>query len=392
MTSERTGRDGASSRPNEDAGVVASGAPSRIVIKLGTSTLTSADGALDVAYIADVARQVVAQQVLGRSVILVTSAAIRAGMQRLALPGKPQTIPQKQAASAIGQGVLMHLYSEAFAQYGIPVAQVLLTREDFRERARYLNARNTFAAILKYGAVPIVNENDTVAVDEIRVGDNDTLAALVASLVGADALLLLSDVDGLYDQDPTHNPEAKRIPVVKTIDRALEQLATGARTAVGTGGMVTKIRAGRICAGSGVRMTIAHGRQPDVVSRALSGEIGTIFLPKNVQLKHRKRWIAYGAALKGSITVNDGAKQRLVDEGKSLLPAGVVKVEGRFQRGELVQLVGCDGASFAQGFVNYGHDDLAKIMGKRTSEIASVLGMKTRDEVVHRDDLVLNIV
>lgn len=363
----------------------------RIVVKVGTSTLTQGGGPPDTGYIADLARQIVAQRALGRAVILVTSGSIRAGMHRLNLAGRPQTIPQKQAAAAIGQGLLMHSYSEAFAAHGVPVAQVLLTREDFRERERYLNARNTFAAILKYGAVPIVNENDTVAVDEIRFGDNDTLGALVSSLVGADALLLLSDVDGLFDKDPTQNPDAKLIPVVETVDRSVEQRAGGARTSMGTGGMVTKVRAAKICAGSGVRMTIANGRADDVIARSLGGEIGTLFVPSVNSLRHRKRWIAYGAAPKGAITVNDGAKQRLVEEGKSLLPAGVIDIRGHFRPGELVQLLDQTGGQFAQGFVNYGHEDLIKIMGLRTTEIATVLGVKTRDEVVHRDDLVLDI-
>jgi glutamate 5-kinase len=363
----------------------------RIVVKVGTSTLTQGGGPPDVDYIAELARQIVEQRALGRSVILVTSGSIRAGMHRLNLSGRPQTIPQKQAAAAIGQGLLMHSYSEAFAAYGVPVAQVLLTREDFRERERYLNARNTFAAILKYGAVPIVNENDTVAVDEIRFGDNDTLGALVSSLVGADALLLLSDVDGLFDRDPTQYPDAKLIPIVETVDRSVEQRATGARTSMGTGGMMTKVRAAKICAGTGVRMTIANGRAGNAIARAISGEIGTLFVPSATSLRHRKRWIAYGAAPKGAITVNDGAKQRLVEEGKSLLPAGVIEIRGHFRPGELVQLLDQTGSRFAQGFVNYGDEDLTKIMGLRTTEIAAVLGVKTRDEVVHRDDLVLDI-
>jgi len=363
----------------------------RVVVKVGTSTLTLDGGPPDVSYIRDLARQIVAQRALGRSVVLVTSGSIRAGMHRLELSGRPKTIPQKQAAAAIGQGLLMHSYSEAFAEYGIPVAQVLLTREDFRERSRYLNARNTFAAILKYGAIPIVNENDTVAVDEIRFGDNDTLGALVASLVEADALVLLSDVDGLFDSDPTHNPEATLIRVVEAVDSTVEQRASGARTSMGTGGMVTKVRAAKICAGSGVRMTIANGRTPNVIGRALEEEIGTLFLPRTTRLRHRKRWIAYSSSPKGSITVNDGAKQRLVEEGKSLLPAGVIEVRGRFSIGELVQLLDMEGNSFAQGFVNYGYDDLVKIKGRRTSEIAALLGAKTHDEVVHRDDLVLDL-
>ena len=375
----------------------------RIVVKVGTSTLSQDGGPPDPEFIDDLARQIAAQRALGRSVNLVTSGSIRAGMDRLNLPGKPTTIPQKQAAAAIGQGLLMHLYSQAFASHNIPVAQVLLTREDLRDRARYLNARNTFAAILGYDAVPIVNENDTVAVDEIRFGDNDTLAALVASLVEADTLILLSDVAGLYDSDPTRNPDAKLIPIVAAADRSIEQLATGSRTTMGTGGMVTKIRAARIASASGIRMHIADGRRPDAIADSLSCKAGTLFLPRTTRLRQRKQWIAYAASPKGSITVNDGAKLRLVQEGKSLLPAGVVEVAGDFQAGDLVQILDLDGLRFAQGFVNYGVGDLEKIKGKRTTEIAALLLTVTvpaggptnkksrqRDEVVHRDDLVLD--
>ncbi len=328
---------------------------------------------------------------VGHSVILVSSGAIRAGMVRLNLAGRPRTIPQKQAAAAVGQGLLMHTYAEAFDAHHLPVAQVLLTREDLHDRARYLNARNTFAALLHARAVPIVNENDTVAVDEIKFGDNDTLAALVASLVEADALLLLSDVDGLYERDPTAFPEAKLIPTVETIDRALEQRAGGARTSLGTGGMTTKLQAAKICVRTGVRMVIAHGRRADVVADALGGHCGTQFLPSPQRLRSRQRWIAYGVTPSGSVTVNDGARLRLVDEGKSLLPAGVIAVAGPFAAGELVRLVDASGQPFAQGFVNYGHHDVQKIMGRRTADIAALLGHKPADEIIHRDNLVLNL-
>ncbi|MBV9850849.1 MAG: glutamate 5-kinase, partial [Armatimonadetes bacterium] len=353
----------------------------RIVIKLGTSTLTRGGGPPDAAYIADLAGQVARQQAQGRSVVLVSSGAIRAGMDRLRLAGRPRTIPQKQAAAAVGQGRLMHTYAEAFDAHDIAVAQILLTRDDLRDRTRYLNARNTFAALLHARIVPIVNENDTVAVDEIKFGDNDTLAALVASLIEADALLLLSDVAGLYDRDPTQFPDAQLIPVVEQIDRNIERLAGGVRTQVGTGGMTTKIQAAKICAGSGVRMTVADGRRPDVIADALAGRCGTLFLPRALPLRARQRWIAYGVIPRGTVTVNDGARQRLVDEGKSLLPAGVTHVSGHFHAGELVQLVDSQGHPFAQGFVNYAHDELARIMGRRTDEIAPLLGSKPADEV-----------
>lgn len=363
----------------------------RIVIKVGTSTLTRAGGPPDSAYIADLAAQIAAQQALGRSVVMVTSGAIRAGMDRLKLPGRPRSIPQKQAAAAVGQGLLMHTYSEAFAAHNIAVAQVLLTRDDLRDRTRYLNARNTFTALLGHNVVPIVNENDTVAVDEIKFGDNDTLAALVASLIEADALLLLSDVAGLYDRDPSQFPDSQLIRAVETIDRALEQRAGGSQTQMGTGGMATKIQAAKICASTGVTMFIADGRHPDVISQALNGDCGTQFLPKPIPMRSRQRWIAYGVVPKGTVTVNEGARERLIDEGKSLLPAGITHVSGHFAPGDLVRLADGRGHPFAQGFVNYGHAELFKIMGCRTADIAALLGASAGDEVIHRDNLVLDL-
>lgn len=312
-------------------------------------------------------------------------------MDRLQFAGRSRSIPQKQAAAAVGQGLLMHSYSEAFAAHDIAVAQILLTREDLRDRARYLNARNTFGALLRSRVVPIVNENDTVAVDEIKFGDNDTLAALVASLVEADSLLLLSDVAGLYEQDPSLFPQSQLIPVVEKIDKALEQRAGGAQTTVGTGGMATKIKAAKICVRTGVRMVIANGRAQNIIAEALAGGAGTQFLPLAHSLRSRQRWIAYGVAAKGVLTVNDGARLRLVEGGKSLLPAGITNVAGAFQTGDLVRLADADGRVFAQGFVNYSHIDLVRIMGRRTADIAAILGAKGADEVVHRDNLVLDI-
>lgn len=363
----------------------------RIVIKVGTSTLTEGSGPPDREYVRDLAAQIARQKAAGCSVILVSSGAIRAGMDRLNLAGRPRTIPQKQAAAAVGQSRLMQIYEEAFAAHDIPVAQVLLTRDDFRERSRYVNASNTFGALLKFGAIPIVNENDTIAVEEIRFGDNDTLAALVASLAGANALLLLSDVAGLYDKNPSQFSDAKLIPLVPKIDRAVEQLAGGSGSVVGTGGMRTKIAAAKICARSGIPMVIAHGREPNVVARALAGECGTRFLPQTVRpLAPRKRWIAFGATPKGTLTVNDGAKRQLVEGGKSLLPAGVTHMTGSFVAGDLVEIVDAAGRPFAQGFVNYDHAALGKIMGRQTAEIAGILGDGRPDEVVHRDNLVVS--
>ncbi len=312
-------------------------------------------------------------------------------MDKLRLPGRPRSIPQKQAAAAIGQGLLMHTYAEAFEAFGVPVAQILLTREDLQDRRRYLNACNTFEVLLAHRVVPIVNENDTVAVDEIKFGDNDTLAALVASLIGADTLLLLSDVAGLYDRDPALDPDARLIPRVETVDRALEASAGGVQTLMGTGGMTTKIQAAKICANTGVRMFIADGRRPNVVSDALSGACGTQFIPKPTRLRSRQRWIAYGVTPKGAIMVNEGAKQKMVAGGSSLLPAGIVQASGHFAAGDLVTLADPHGAAFAQGFVNYSQAQILKIQGCRTDEILPRLGVKPSDEVIHRDNLVLDL-
>ncbi len=361
------------------------------MVKVGTSTLNPKGGPPDTGYIQDLAHQIASLGDAGHSVILVSSGAIRAGMARLGLTGRPRTIPQKQAAAAVGQGLLMQSYAEAFAVHGLSVGQVLLTRDDLRDRSRYLNARNTLAALLRAHVIPIINENDTVAVEEIKFGDNDTLAALVSSLAEADVLLLLSDVAGLYSSDPTHSDTAQLIPLVDKIDDFVERLAGGTQSALGTGGMTTKIQAARICVRTGTRMVIADGRRPHVLRDALAGDCGTQFMPVPAPLRSRQRWIAYGLAPQGSIGVNAGAKARLVQEGKSLLPAGVVAVSGRFGAGDLVALADDQGQPFAQGFVNYSHDDIAKIMGRRTAEIAALLGSKPHDEVIHRDNLVLHL-
>jgi len=363
----------------------------RIVIKVGTSTLTQGSGPPDESYINDLADQIAALARTGAGVILVTSGSIRAGMAALDLPGRPKTIPQKQAAAAVGQGLLMQTYAHAFARNGLSVGQILLTREDLRDRTRYLNARNTFTALLKYGAVPIVNENDTVAVEEIKFGDNDTLAALVGSLVEATHVLLLSDVDGLYDKDPREHADAKHIAVIERVDSSVERLGGGVRSNVGTGGMTTKIGAARICASAGMHMTIADGRRPNVVQDALAGRCGTLFMPDANPLRQRQRWIAFGQEPRGLIEVNDGARHHVLEGGKSLLPAGILSVTGEFRAGEMVGLVDPEGKRFARGFVNYGHEQVALIKGRRSSEIQKILGQKTYDEVVHRDNLVLDI-
>ena len=362
----------------------------RIVVKVGSSTLTKGEGELNRAYIESLAHQVAEQHKLGRSVILVTSGAIPVGRDRLHLKSRPHTIPQKQAAAAIGQGLLMQAYAQAFDQHGVAVAQILLTRDDLSDRVRYLNASNTIKTLLGFGAVPIVNENDTVAVDEIRFGDNDTLAARVASLAQADILVLLSDVAGLYDRNPSQFADAKLIPVVSTIDKTIERLAGGAGSALGTGGMRTKIDAAKICVQAGFPMVIADGALDGAIAQAIDGLVGTRFLPSVDQpLPSRKRWLAFGGAPKGTLTVNEGAHAQITGAGKSLLAAGITDVTGDFAEGDVVNVAVQSGDIFAQGVVNFDCATVSQIMGKRSDEITATTARKVRAEVVHRDNLVL---
>jgi glutamate 5-kinase len=369
----------------------------RIVIKVGTSTLTDENGSLDRVYIASLAMQCAAEHRLGTDVVIVSSGAIRAGIdqweQRAGKPAQPlkqTTMPFKQAMAAIGQPLLMQAYLAAFVAYDLPVAQVLLTREDFGERHRFLHARNTLHQLLKMGIVPIINENDTVATEEIRFGDNDTLAAMVASMLDADLLILLSDVEGLYERDE-RGRYTRLVPEVSRIDETIWHMARGSGSRVGTGGMITKLQAAQIAAASGVTMVIAHGRHEGIVHHICRGRdfVGTVFHPLPRKLCHRKRWLAYGLPAAGSITVNAGAKERIVTDGKSLLPAGIVRCEGRFLPQQVVEVRDEQGEVFARGFTNYSSEELGRIAGCQTTEIEAKLGFKRADEVIHRDNLVL---
>jgi len=362
----------------------------RVVIKVGTSTLTDGRGLVDRAYLTSLAGQIAGLKSRSMDVLLVTSGAIRAGIEKLGLSERPKTMPEKQAAAAVGQGLLMHTYSEVFGAHGVTTGQVLLTREDFGDRRRYLNARNTMLTLLRYGVVPIVNENDTVAVEEIRVGDNDTLAAVVASSLEAGLLILLSDVPGLCDARPGKSPSASVIPVVTRIDERIRSIAGGAQGMNGTGGMQTKIEAAEIAMKSGVTMVVADGRRPNVIADAAAGkQVGTTFLPQEERLRSRKRWIAFGAPARGGIMVNDGAKKMICELGKSLLAVGITDTVGEFSSGDMVKVLDGEGNQFARGFVNYSAGEVERIKGKRSSEIEGVLGYKDFDEVIHRDNMVL---
>lgn len=326
----------------------------------------------------------------GKEVLLVTSGAVGAGMGRLGLKQKPKTIPHKQALAAIGQGQLMQVYAKLFSEYGKTVAQVLLTREDLGQRNRYLNARHALLTILDYGLIPIINENDVVAVEELKFGDNDTLSALVAGLVDADLLLILSDIEGLYTADPRHDDQAALISQVGEITPEIEALAGGAGTIIGTGGMFTKIQAAKIATNSGVSLVIAKGDQRGIINKVVEGqEVGTLFIAKEHKLQSRKRWLAFGLPLHGRLNIDSGAVKALLERGKSLLPRGVIRVEGEFQEGDLVAVCDLTGQEIARGLVNYSSEEVKKIKGCYSKEILTVLGHKHYDEIIHRDNLVV---
>ena len=360
----------------------------RVVVKIGTSTLCNSTGSPDAEYIGSLAAQIADLRGGGIECVIVSSGAIRAGLDRLTLPRLPKSTPLKQAAAAVGQGRLMQLYGEAFAPHQMEVAQILLTRDDFHERRRYLHAANTLRALLRLSVVPIVNENDTVAVDEIKVGDNDTLAAQVAGMVEADLLILLSDIDGLYTADPNSDPTAALLRQVYDIDEVVGAV-TESRGAYGTGGMKTKIEAARIATRCGIPMVIAHGRRPEIVRDAIDGSAGTYFASAGSLLSARKRWLAGSKNPSGSLTIHSDAVQQVRRHGKSLLAAGVLDVTGSFAPGDLVGLLDDAGRVFAQGIVTCGDQQLRRIKGLRSSDIASEYGATPVAEVVHRDNLVL---
>ncbi len=356
----------------------------RIVVKVGTSTLTFPDMRLDMERIESLVNELVQARKSDKDVVLVTSGAIAAGMGKLNWETRPRTIPRQQAAAAIGQSHLMHTYEESFGEHGQLVAQVLLTQADISDRKRYTNANNTLSTLLQCGVIPIINENDTVAVDEIKVGENDTLAALVTNLIKADLLLILSDVDGFYDR-------SKRvISVIPSITPELKEMAGGEGSELSLGGMVTKLNAAEIVTGAGEIMVIANGKKPDVITRVLEGyDEGTIFLPRSDKMSGRKRWIAYSLPCRGTIKVDAGAKRALVERGRSLLPSGITEVSGDFEFGDAVRCVDENSEEFARGLTNYSVKEADIIKGKRTDQIEPLLGYMYYDEVIHRDKLVI---
>ncbi len=362
----------------------------RVVIKIGSRVLTDANGALDMAVIGRICEEISLLRQQGLEVIVVSSGAIAAGRSELGLTYKPQTIPHKQAAAAVGQTRLMQAYESSLSPHKLKAAQVLLTSEDLGSRQRFLNARATLDTLLGFGIIPIINENDTVVVDEIKFGDNDNLSALVTNVAEAHLLLILTDIEGFYSADPNTHPEAKLIPLVKGISREVERAAGGSGSTVGTGGMATKVAAAKKAGKNGVATIMVSGKRSGIIVAALRGEeVGTLFLPSGIGINRRKHWIAYTLKPSGKITVDDGARNALLKKGKSLLPSGVVQVEGRFERGACVRLCGVDGVEFARGLSDYSSVESVRLAGCKSSEIEGILGYHYGDVIIHRDNLVL---
>lgn len=360
----------------------------RIVLKIGSSILTDSEGNLVEERFGDLASQIVELQRNGLKVIVVSSGAIASGMKKLNLKKKPPEIHLKQAIAACGQGLLMWNYEKAFSSFGVNVAQILLTHDGLSNRKRFLNARRTIHKLLQMEIVPIVNENDSVAVEEIMIGDNDNLASLVTSLTGSDLMILLTNIDGIYREYSSKTSDALPISLVEVIDDSLEKLARDTMGTTTTGGMITKIEAARKASAFGVPSVIANGCVEDVILKILKGEnIGTFVLPSKDKLNARKHWIVFNLQISGEIIVDKGAKDALVEKGKSLLPSGIKEVRGDFEIGDSVLCIDDKGNEIAKGIVSYDSDEIRRIIGVKTSEIERILGYKYSNEIVHRDDL-----
>ena len=365
----------------------------RIVVKLGTGLVTGGSDHLNPDIVSGLVAQVAELHKQGGELIVVSSGAIASGRHKLGLSRKVRGIPYKQVLAAVGQSRLMYFYDQLFSQHDITVAQALLARADLADRAGYLNARNTLLALLELRVIPIVNENDVVAVDEIKeskFGDNDSLSAMVANLVDADLLLILSDIAGLYTADPHRYPEARLIPLVEKIDSGIEKLAAGTTSSLATGGMVTKIEAAKLATASGVTVVVASGREPEVIRRVAGGEaVGSRFLAQTTKLESRKRWMLSGLSTKGKLVVDSGAATALKKRRSSLLAAGIKQVSGRFEQGDIVNIYDPEGNRLGCGLTNYSSADVGIIKGARSGEIATLLGHDYGSEVVHRNNLVV---
>ncbi|HUH07045.1 MAG TPA: glutamate 5-kinase [Egibacteraceae bacterium] len=364
--------------------------PGRVVLKVGSSSLRDASGGLDIDLVAELVRQIAGLREQGTEVVLVSSGAVAAGIAPLGLSARPQSLAMLQAAASVGQGILVHTYQSSFARHGLVCGQVLLTPDDVVVRARYLNARTTFEKLLELGAVPLVNENDTVATDELKFGDNDRLAALAASMLGAGLLVLLSDVDGLLDGDPA---EGAKLAVVDRVDDVASldgRLFGGVGSEVGSGGMASKLEAARIMAFSGGHAVIANARRPGVIGQAVDGDhVGTWFPPARRRPESRKLWIAFAPIPKGRLVVDEGAARALVQRGSSLLAAGVVDAVGDFTAGDAVDVIGPEGRPLARGLVAYARRDVLQLRGRSTEDLAAELGVEYAKAIIHRDSLVV---
>ncbi|MBN3038675.1 MAG: glutamate 5-kinase [Candidatus Omnitrophica bacterium] len=367
----------------------------RIVVKVGTRVLTCGDYRIDKSWIKELVAQIALLLERNIEVILVTSGAIGAGMGMLKAKTRPKLLPQQQACAAIGQSQLMKIYDTLFREHGLLTAQILLTAEDLGNRKRYLNAKNTLLTLLGYkNVVPIINENDTVSVDEIKFGDNDRLSAQVATLTHADLLIILSNVDGLYDTRPSKSQHKllKKCVIsrVDKIDCEIEKVATKSLDSIGTGGMATKVQAAKMCGTSGIACIVGNGREKNILLKIVEGQdVGTLFVPKSEKLEAKKRWIGFSTKLKGEVFVDEGAKQALTVSKKSLLAKGIVKIRGNFAVGDTVSIMDINGKEFARGLANYSSTELSKIKGQKSDQIAEILGYKYYDEAIHRDHLVI---
>jgi len=362
----------------------------RVVVKIGSQILSSAEG-IEETLLKDLVRQLAALHSQRKEIVIVSSGAVAAGMTQLGRKERPKTIPEKQALAAVGQIRLMALYERHFSRFEKNVAQVLLTHEDLANRQRYINAKHTFQMLLESCIIPIVNENDTVAVEEMKFGDNDHLSALVATLLEADLLVILSDVEGIYDCDPRTHANASLFPLIKEIKEVKAKILDDSRSSFGTGGITTKIGAAEEASAAGIPTVITSGLKAGTLTSVFdpSAEIGTLILPDENRLTNRKHWIAYNLKPAGDVVVDQGAHDALVRKGKSLLPSGLKEIRGSFGVGECVRCLDLDGREFARGLVNYSAQELNQIKGLHTSKIEKILGYRAYDEIIHRDDLVL---
>jgi glutamate 5-kinase len=362
----------------------------RVVIKIGSSVLTDENGELQDSVFYEIANDISQLKSKKIETVVVSSGAIASGMKKLGLKEKARDVPMKQAIAACGQSALMWNYERAFSEFGERVAQILLTHDGLADRRRFLNARKTLLTLLRIGIIPIVNENDTVAVEEIMFGDNDNLAALVTSLVEADLLVLLTNIDGLYTNDPRNHRDAEFISVINEIDKEIQKMAGKTFGRTTTGGMKTKIEAAKAAAAFGVPTIIANGKRSSTLANIFSGEkIGTLFLPSHERIRGRKHWIAFTLKPSGDLIIDNGAKRAIASLGKSLLPSGIIGVKGDFELGESVRCIDENGFEVARGLASYGSDEIRKIVGAKSTSIESILGYKYGDEIIHRDDLVV---